>query len=149
MASTYYSDNYQLGQDGSTYESKGIAVPLRPGEVIAIRGSRAIPTSGRTAGDVVQIAEGLPEGLRCVGGQVTATGANGSLTVDIGYGSDPDAIVAASTAFQSAASTALTPAQVAAAKKTAANDTLIATLGGTVGSTATTFTFLLLFAKLD
>jgi hypothetical protein len=147
MASTYYSDIYTADQSGNTYTAEVPSV-ARPGEPVWIRATCVIPTSGRASGDVVKIAP-VPAGLRPVGGYVGASGTNGSLTVDLGWTSDPDAILADSTAFQAAGATAFTAANLKAVSNLSVQgDDLIATLGGTVGSTATTFEFLIALANV-
>jgi hypothetical protein len=144
---TYYSSLYTLAQDGRTHSAKA-PTNTRPGETVWVRATCVIPTSGRTSGDVVKIAP-VMGGLRPVAGYVGASGSNGSLTVDLGWTSDPDAILAASTNFQASGATAFTPAQLkAVANLSVAGDELIATLGGTVGSTATTFEFLIALANV-
>jgi|SRR6187402_978643 len=145
--SDYYSSLYVLNEDNRTYAAKAPS-NTRVGEPVWIRATCVIPTTGRAANDVVHIAPVLG-GLRPVGGYVGASGSNGSLTVDLGWTSDPDAILNDSTSFQASGATALTAAQLKAVPNlSVVGDELIATLGGTVGSTATTFEFLIELANV-
>jgi hypothetical protein len=146
MTSKYYSDQYTLNQDNRTYAAK-VPTNLRPGESVWIKAKVTVPVTGRTVGDVLKFGP-VAKGVRPVAGQITASGANGSLTIDFGYTSAPTGIISASTAGQSAASTALTAAQIAAAVVSTDGDELIGTLGGTVGATATDITLLVQLANV-
>ncbi len=143
-----YSSLYTLNQDGRTYAAKA-PTNTRPGETVWIRATAFCPGSGRTSGDVVHIAP-LVGGLRLApGGYVGASASNAALTVDVGYTSAPHAILDDSTSFQASGATAITAAQTKAITSlSVVGDELIATLGGTVGSTDTTLEFFLPFVNV-
>lgn len=136
----YYSNLYALNNSNvgtaGGYTAINAANNCRGGESVFIRASVSIP-AGAVATDRLIFAPLVP-GLRPVYGILTATATNGSLTVNLGYETSASAIVAASTAFQAAGSTLLTPAQIAGVtvltskgSVEAGQDRLIGTLVGT------------------
>lgn len=146
MATTYYSDNYTLNQDGRTYAPK-TPTNVRPGESVWVRAKVLIPGAGRANTDVVKLGP-LAAGVRPVAGQITADAANAGLTCGLGYVSAPAAVASAQTWIASATSTALTVAQVAAAGVSANGDELLLSLSGTAGATDVTVTVLIQLANV-
>ena len=145
---TRYSSLYTLSGNGRDYTTT-FAAPnnRRMGDPVWLRAALTLP-AGTAAADVGILAP-LVAGTRLVGGIISATAVNGSLTSTLGYTSSPSAISAALGAvIQSATQTALTPAQITAITVLpVSTDNLIITFGGTF-TNPTVLTFLLEFVNV-
>lgn len=142
---TQYSNYYTLSTNGRSY----IAVApnnRRVGDPVWYRASVTLP-AGTVATDVAKLFPVVSD-LRLVGGFVSSSAVNGTMTISLGYTGAATALLNASTLFQMGTQTALTAVQIMDANTLSTPTEVIATVGGTF-TNPTTLIFLLQFVNLN